>query len=107
MDLDETLKKAIEMGASDVHLKVPLPPVTRVNGVLAPLKGEDRLTPDEVKRIALSVMNERQREIFTKTRELDMAYGVSKLARFRVNVFWQRDSIAMVFFAQFPLSRLC
>ncbi len=97
MDLDEILKKAIEMGASDVHLKVPLPPVTRVNGVLAPVKGEDRLTPDELKRVALSVMNERQREIFTKTRELDMAYGVSKLARFRVNVFWQRDSIAMVF----------
>ena len=97
MDLDEVLKKAIEAGASDVHLKVPLPPVTRINGVLAPLKGEDRLTPDEVKRVALSVMNERQREIFTKTRELDMAHGVSKLARFRVNVFWQRDSIAMVF----------
>ena len=97
MDLDEVLKKAIESGASDVHLKAPLPPVTRINGVLAPMKGEERLTPDEVKRVALSVMNERQREIFTKTRELDMAHGVSKLARFRVNVFWQRDSIAMVF----------
>ena len=97
MDLDDVLKKAVESGASDVHLKVPLPPVTRINGVLAPMKGEERLTPDEVKRVALSVMNERQREIFTKTRELDMAYGVSKLARFRVNVFWQRDSIAMVF----------
>lgn len=97
MELDEILRKAIEMGASDVHLKVPLPPVTRINGVLAPLRGEERLTPDEIRRVALSVMNERQREIFTKTKELDMAYGVSKLARFRVNVFSQRDSIAMVF----------
>ncbi len=97
MDLDSVLRKAIEMGASDVHLKVPLPPVTRVNGVLAPLKGEERLTPDEIRRVALSVMNERQRELFTKTKELDMAYGVSRLARFRVNVFSQRDSIAMVF----------
>jgi twitching motility protein PilT len=97
MDLDEVLRKAIEMGASDVHLKVPLPPVTRINGVLAPMRGEERLTPDEIRRVALSVMNERQREIFTKTKELDMAYGVSKLARFRVNVFSQRDSIAMVF----------
>jgi twitching motility protein PilT len=42
-------------------------------------------------------MNERQREIFTKTKELDMAYGVSGLGRFRVNVFFQRDTIAMVF----------
>ncbi len=97
MDLDAILRRAIEMGASDVHLKVPLPPVLRVNGTLSPLKGEDRLTPDEIKRVALSVMNERQREMFTKTKELDMAYSVSKLGRFRVNVFSQRDSIAMVF----------
>jgi twitching motility protein PilT len=97
MDLDAILERAIELGASDVHLKVPLPPVTRTNGVLAPLKGEERLTPDEVKRVALSIMNERQREIFTKTKELDMAYSVSKLARFRVNVFCQRDTLAMVF----------
>jgi twitching motility protein PilT len=61
------------------------------------MRGEERLTPDEVRRVALSIMNERQREIFTKTKELDMAYGVSKLGRFRVNVFAQRDSIAMVF----------
>ncbi len=97
MDLDQILRKAIEMGASDIHLKVPLPPVTRIGGVLAPMRGEERLTPDEVRRVALSIMNERQREIYTKTKELDMAYGVSKLGRFRVNVFSQRDSIAMVF----------
>jgi twitching motility protein PilT len=97
MDLDEVLKKALDMGASDVHVKVPLPPVVRVGGVLSPLRGEDRLTPDEIRRIAFSIMNERQREIFTKTKELDMAYGVPNLGRFRVNVFSQRDSLAMVF----------
>jgi twitching motility protein PilT len=97
MDLDDVLRRAVGMGASDVHLKVPLPPVLRVNGTLSPLKGEERLTPDELRRVALSIMNERQREIFTKTKELDMAYGVAKLGRFRVNVFSQRDSIAMVF----------
>lgn len=97
MVLDQVLRKAIENGASDIHLKVPLPPVTRIGGVLAPMRGEERLTPDEIRRVALSIMNERQREIFTKTKELDMAYGVSKLGRFRVNVFSQRDSIAMVF----------
>jgi len=97
MVLDEILRKAVELGASDVHLKVPLPPVTRVNGMLVPMRGEERLTPDEVRRVAFSVMNERQREIFIKTKELDMAYSVSKLARFRVNVFSQRDSVAMVF----------
>jgi twitching motility protein PilT len=97
MDLDDVLTKAIEMGASDLHVKVPLPPVTRINGTLAPIRGEERLTTDEVRRIALSIMNERQREVFTKTKELDMAYSVSKVARFRVNIFTQRDSIAMVF----------
>lgn len=97
MDLDQVLRKAVELGASDVHLKVPLPPVIRAHGTLAPLRGEERLTPQETRRVALSIMNERQREIFTKTKELDMAYGVSKLGRFRVNVFSQRDSIALVF----------
>jgi twitching motility protein PilT len=97
MDLDTVLKKALELGASDIHFKVPLPPVTRVNGQLVPMRGEERLTPDELRRVALSIMNERQRETFTKTKELDMAYGVPKLGRFRVNVFSQRDSIAMVF----------
>jgi twitching motility protein PilT len=96
MDLDAVLTKAMELGASDVHLKVPLPPVTRTNGMLSPIRGEERLTPDEIKRVALSIMNERQREIFTKTKELDMAYSVSKVGRFRVNVFCQRDTIAMV-----------
>jgi len=97
MDLDAVLRKAVDMGASDVHLKIPLPPVVRANGVLSPLKGEERLSPDELKRVALSIMNERQREVFTKTKELDMGYGVSGLARFRVNVFFQRGTIAMVF----------
>lgn len=97
MDLDEVLKKAIDIGASDVHLKVPLPPVARINGMLAPVRGEERLTPDEVRRVALSVMSERHREIFTKTKELDMAYSVRDVARFRVNVFNQRDTIGMVF----------
>jgi twitching motility protein PilT len=96
MELDAVLRKALDQGASDIHLKVPLPPVIRINGQLVPMRGEQRLTPDELRRVALSIMNERQREIFTKTKELDMAYGVSKLARFRVNVFSQRDSIAMV-----------
>ncbi|MFH0823290.1 MAG: type IV pilus twitching motility protein PilT [Pseudomonadota bacterium] len=96
MDLDQLLRKAVEMGASDIHLKVPLPPVFRCNGALQPVRGQDRLTGDEIKRVALSIMNERQREIFTKTKELDMAYGVPKLGRFRVNVFSQRDTIAMV-----------
>ncbi len=97
MELDAVLTRAIELGASDIHLKVPLPPVTRLNGQLVPMKGEDRLTPDEIRRTALSVMNERQREIFTKTKELDMAYSVPKVARFRVNVFYQRNTFGMVF----------
>ena len=52
MDLDGTLRKALDQGASDIHLKVPLPPVIRVNGQLAPMRGEARLTPDEIRRIA-------------------------------------------------------
>jgi twitching motility protein PilT len=96
MNLDGVLRKAVEMGASDVLFKVRLPPVTRVRGILAPIKGEERLSTDELERVARSIMREDQWNSFLTTREFDGAYGIPSVARFRVNIFFQRDSIAMV-----------
>jgi twitching motility protein PilT len=96
MELNEILTVAVKGGASDVHLKAGLPPMFRVNGALVPLKDAQRLTAEELSRMALAVMSNFQRERFKQCNELDLAYGVPGLGRFRVNVFQQRSTVGMV-----------
>jgi twitching motility protein PilT len=96
MELNEILKFALTKGASDVHLKVGLSPILRINGALISIKDIPKLTPEETKRLAFSIMSDRQKERFQELKELDMAYGSSGLGRFRVNVFMQRDNLGLV-----------
>ncbi len=96
VDLKRILTLAVQRGASDVHLKVGLPPVLRIHGKLVPVTGEKRLMPEDTREMAFSIMGERQKEKFRVSNEVDLAYGVSGLGRFRVNIFSQRDSIGMV-----------
>jgi twitching motility protein PilT len=97
MELNDILTVAIKGGASDIHLKAGLPPMFRVDGSLVPLKDAQRLSPDDVGRVAGSIMNNFQKEKFREENELDLAYGVPGLGRFRVNVFLQRGSVGIVF----------
>lgn len=96
MELNDILGIAVKGGASDIHLKAGLPPMFRVNGSLVPLKDGPRISPEELSRMALSVMNNYQRERFKQFNELDLAYGVPGLGRFRVNVFQQRGTVGIV-----------
>src|SRR4051812_23979874 len=96
MELNEILQVALRGGASDIHLKAGLPPMFRVDGSLVPLKDGRRLPPEEVARMAFGIMNEFQKEKFKNTNEVDLAYGVPGLGRFRVNVFQQRGTIGAV-----------
>jgi twitching motility protein PilT len=96
VDLKKILTLAIQRGASDVHLKVGLPPILRIHGRLVPVTGEKRLMPEDTREIAFSIMGERQKEKFRVANEVDLAYGISGLGRFRVNIFSQRDSIGLV-----------
>ncbi|MDD5225048.1 MAG: type IV pilus twitching motility protein PilT [bacterium] len=95
-DLNETLKVALAAGASDIHLKSGLPPMFRINGALVLMKGAARMSPDEVQKMALGIMNQSQRDKFKEKNEIDLAYGVPGLGRFRVNVFQQRGSLGAV-----------
>jgi len=95
--LNNILAKAVEMGASDLIFKAKLPPVTRVSGTLAPMKGELRFSASDLDAMARSIMDERRWERFSTSRDLDMAYEVASIGRFRVNLFYQRESVAMVF----------
>jgi twitching motility protein PilT len=97
MNLDEILKVALKGGASDIHLKSGLPPMFRVDGALVPLKNGERLLPEEMAKIAQSIMNDVQRQRFEEKRECDLAYGIAGLGRFRVNVFQQRGTVGIVF----------
>ncbi|MBX5481462.1 MAG: type IV pilus twitching motility protein PilT [Myxococcaceae bacterium] len=96
MELNEILQIALRGGASDIHLKAGLPPMFRVDGALVPLKDGRRLPPEEVARMAFGIMNEFQKEKFKASNEVDLAYGVPGLGRFRVNVFQQRGTIGAV-----------
>lgn len=96
MELNDILAMAIKANASDIHLKVGLPPVYRIDGSLRPLPKAPRLTPEEIRKIAYAMMNEQQRERFERSNELDLAYGVAGMGRFRVNMFTQRGSISMI-----------
>jgi twitching motility protein PilT len=97
MELNEILGVALKAKASDIHLKSGLPPIYRIDGALRPLPKADRLDGKAMRAIAFGIMSERQKEKFEQHHELDMAYGVPGLGRFRVNVFAQRGTISMVF----------
>ena len=96
LSIDDLQRRAVERKASDLHLKVGNHPYLRVDGVLYPLADVPRVTPEEMLSMAFSMMTNRQKQKFKETAELDMAYGVAGLGRFRVNVFQQRGNVGMV-----------
>lgn len=97
MEINELLKVAISNTASDIHIKVGSPPILRVTGELMPLASEERISQQDAMKIAFSVMSPGQREIFKQKNEIDLAYSVPGLGRFRCNVFIQRGTIGLVF----------
>src|SRR6266478_1055874 len=94
--IDDLLRLAVEKKASDLHLKVGNNPYLRIDGTLVALAENTRVTPEEMLSMAFSMMTNRQKQKFKETAELDMAYGVAGLGRFRVNVFQQRGNVGMV-----------
>src|SRR5213594_1557107 len=96
ISIDDLLRRALESKASDLHLKVGNHPYLRIDGLLTPLTDVARITPEEMLSMAFSMMTNRQKQKFKETAELDMAYGVAGLGRFRVNVFQQRGNVGMV-----------
>jgi twitching motility protein PilT len=97
MDINELLKKAHASAASDLHIKVGSPPILRIYGELTPLTSEKKLSHEDATKIAMSVMNPAQTEMFKKKSDIDLAYSVPGLGRFRCNVFMQRGTVGLVF----------
>lgn len=93
--LDELLQKMIEVGSSDLHLKVGSPPVMRIDGELHPTS-LPMLLPNDTEEYAHSIFTQRAAAEFREMSEADFAYGKPELGRFRVNVFRQRGSVSLV-----------
>ncbi len=94
ISLRELLEQMVQMGASDLHLTVGSPPVVRVDGKLQRMP-HDMLTAEVIKKVAYSMLNEKQKLKFEQNWELDFSFGIESMSRFRANMFMQRGNIAV------------
>ena len=95
-NLSDFMLQVIELGASDLHLTAGLPPMVRVSGVLKPIRGYRKLFPQDMQELIYAILTQKQRETFEDKLELDLSYQLPGKARFRVNVFRQRDALGAV-----------
>ena len=96
MNIDDLLRAAVSRGASDLHLKVGAYPMMRVSGSLVPVNEEKRLDNDDTRAMGEAIMSPAQSKKYEEAQEVDLAYSVSGLGRFRCNVFQQRGTIGIV-----------
>jgi twitching motility protein PilT len=97
ISIDALLEKAVSLKASDLHLRVGTQPIIRISGELSPLPEEKRLTSEDIEHIATSIMDEAHYAKFKKETDIDLAYSLKGVARFRCNCFIQRGTIGIVF----------
>ena len=95
--LTELLIEVLDRKCSDLHLTVGAPPTVRENGHLVPVEGRAVLTPQVMTKLVYAVLSQKQREKFEENLELDFAYSVPGRARFRVNIYKQRDALGAAF----------
>jgi len=96
MHINDLLKVAVTSGSSDLHLKVGSYPMMRVNGSLVVASAEKRLDRPDTEAMAHALFTPEHLEKFRRSQEVDLAYSVAGLGRFRVNVFQQRGTVGLV-----------
>ncbi len=97
VSLTDLLVHVLESGASDLHVTAGAPPTVRLNGSLHAVDGYPRMTPPVIQRLLYAIVTQKQREKFEEHLELDFSYTVPGRARFRVNMYRQRDSLGAAF----------
>ncbi len=97
LDINNALRAMLKTGASDLHLTTGVPPMVRLDGGLTPLEGFAQLNPESLHRSLFGILTQAQREQFEEELELDFSYSVVGEARFRVNLYRQRDSLGAAF----------
>ncbi|WP_306298836.1 type IV pilus twitching motility protein PilT [Cellulomonas iranensis] len=97
IEIDDVLRELVRLGGSDVHLTSGAPPMVRMSGSLRPMEQFATMAPDTLRRSLYSILSQKQREQFEEVLELDFSYAVRNVARFRVNVYQQRESVGAAF----------
>ncbi len=95
--ISELLEHVLKLGASDLHITAGTAPTVRVNGALRRLSQYAELEPEELQRMVYSILTQKQRERLEQELELDVSYSLPGKARFRVNVYFQRDAMGAAF----------
>jgi twitching motility protein PilT len=95
--IDELLEQVVVRGSSDLHVTVGSEPVVRVNGRLQRLEEFARLSPEDTQRMLYRILSTEQQKHFEIKRQIDISYSIPGLARFRVNVYFQRESLGAAF----------
>ena len=97
IDITDLLKLTVEQDASDLHLVVGRPPVIRIDGILHNVEDVPVLSAADTHRFVYSILTDLQKQKFEESKELDFSLSISNVARFRVNVHFQRGSVASAF----------
>jgi len=95
--IDDLLEQMVGIGASDLHITVGSPPAFRVRGHIARADGVDAFTSDDTRSLLYRILSSEQQKQFELKRQLDFAYSMPGLARFRVNVYYQREAVGAAF----------
>src|SRR4051794_5043483 len=96
-DVDQALARVVEIEGSDLHLKVPSPPLVRRHGQLEPIPDAEPLKPDVTEQILYHMLTDEEKlEEFRREHEVDFSYSIPGVARYRVNAFRQRGSVSIV-----------
>src|SRR5881392_3632860 len=95
--IDELLERMVEANASDLHVTTGTPPAVRVRGEVERLEGFDALSAEETQQLLYRILSTEQQKQFELKRQLDFSHSIPGLARFRVNVYFQRESIGAAF----------
>jgi twitching motility protein PilT len=95
--VDQLLERMVELNASDLHLTAGSPPIVRLRGRLERLDDAPKLTPAVTQQILYRILSTEQQKHLEINRQIDLSHSIPGLARFRVNVYWQRESLAAAF----------
>ncbi|MES1246988.1 MAG: type IV pilus twitching motility protein PilT [Actinomycetota bacterium] len=95
--IDDLLEQMVAMGASDLHITVASPPAFRLRGHIVRAEGFENLTADDTRALLYRILSSEQQKVFELNRQLDFAYAIPGLARFRVNVYFQREAVGAAF----------
>jgi twitching motility protein PilT len=95
--IDDLLEQMVARNASDLHIAVGAHPVVRVRGKLEPLQEIAPLTPEVTQQLLYRILSTEQQKHLELSRQIDLAHAIPGLARFRVNIYWQRESLGAAF----------